>query len=303
MVSFVQRLNEAADRVTVALDALLPRAQGPEAQLLSAMRYASLAGGKRMRPFLALEAGRLFDADEKALLRAAVAIECIHTYSLIHDDLPCMDDDDMRRGQPTVHKQWDEATAVLAGDGLLTFAFEVLADPDTHPDPQMRCLLISGLARASGPQGMVAGQMIDMVGAGGAAGGSGSPEGDMAAVTRMNRLKTGALISFSVDAGALIGGARDDQRQALSRFATDIGLAFQMADDLLDVEGSEDEVGKAVAKDADAGKVNFVTLMGADGVRQRMRLLAAQAKGHLANFGLRAKVLSEAVDFVLDRRY
>jgi farnesyl diphosphate synthase len=299
MVNFEQRLTEAADRVTVALDALLPRAQGPEVQLLSAMRYASLAGGKRMRPFLALEAGRLFDADEKALLRAAVAIECIHTYSLIHDDLPCMDDDDMRRGQPTVHKQWDEATAVLAGDGLLTFAFEVLADPDTHPDPQMRCLLITGLARASGPQGMVAGQMIDMLGAGGGE----SPEADMAGVTRMNRLKTGALISFSVDAGALIGGAREDQRQALSRYATDIGLAFQMADDLLDVEGSEDEVGKAVAKDERAGKVNFVTLMGADGVRQRMRLLAAQAKGHLAIFGLRAKVLSQAVDFVLDRRY
>jgi farnesyl diphosphate synthase len=299
MSSFEDRLHEAADRVTVALDALLPRAQGPEAQLLSAMRYASLAGGKRMRPFLALEAGRLFDADEKALLRAAVAIECIHTYSLIHDDLPCMDDDDMRRGQPTVHKQWDEATAVLAGDGLLTFAFEVLADPDTHPDPQMRCLLISGLARASGPQGMVAGQAIDMLGA--AANIEAGAE--LAAVSRMNRLKTGALISFSVDAGALIGGARDDQRQALSRFATDIGLAFQMADDLLDVEGSEDEVGKAVAKDADAGKMNFVTLMGAEGVRARMTLLADQAKRHLAIFGPRAKVLSQAVDFVLDRRY
>ena len=299
MSPFETRLREAADRVTVALDALLPRAQGPEAQLLSAMRYASLAGGKRMRPFLALEAGRLFDADEKALLRAAVAIECIHTYSLIHDDLPCMDDDDMRRGQPTVHKQWDEATAVLAGDGLLTFAFEVLADPDTHPDPQMRCLLITGLARASGPQGMVAGQMIDMLGADADA----EDGAELAAVTRMNRLKTGALISFSVDAGALIGGAREDQRQALSRYATDIGLAFQMADDLLDIEGSEDEVGKAVAKDVTAGKMNFVTLMGADGVRQRMRLLAAQAKSHLAIFGFRAKVLAEAVDFILDRRY
>lgn len=299
MISFEQRLQEAADRVTVALDALLPRAQGPEAQLLSAMRYASLAGGKRMRPFLSLEAGRLFDADEKALLRAAVAIECIHTYSLIHDDLPCMDDDDVRRGQPTVHRQWDEATAVLAGDGLLTFAFEVLADPDTHPDPQMRCLLISGLARASGPQGMVAGQMIDMLGLKAVV--EGDP--DIPAVTRMNRLKTGALISFSVDAGALIGGARDDARHALTRFATDIGLAFQMADDLLDVEGSEDEIGKAVSKDAGAGKVNFVTLMGVDGVRQRMRLLAAQAKSHLAIFGPRAKTLCEAVDFVMDRRY
>lgn len=299
MGSFEKRLLEAADRVTVALDALLPRSPSKETQLLSAMRYASLAGGKRMRPFLTLEAGRLFDADEKALLRAAVAVECIHTYSLIHDDLPCMDNDDMRRGQPTVHKQWDEATAVLAGDGLLTFAFEVLADPDTHADPQMRCLLITGLARASGPQGMVAGQMIDMLGAGGGE----SIEADMASVTRMNRLKTGALISFAVDAGALIGAAREDQRQALARYATDIGLAFQMADDLLDIEGSEDEMGKSVEKDADAGKTNFVTLMGADGVRARMRLLAAQAKGHLAIFGPRAKLLAEAVDFVIDRRY
>lgn len=290
------RLREAADRVTVALDALLPRVQGPEGVLFSAMRYAALAGGKRMRPFFTLEAGRLFDADEQALLRTAVAVECVHTYSLVHDDLPCMDDDDLRRGQPTTHIQFDEATALLAGDALLTFAFEILSDPATHPDPQMRCLLISGLAKASGPTGMCAGQMIDMRG-------EELSREDIAAITRMNRLKTGALISYSVEAGALIGAASEDARTALSRFATDVGLAFQMVDDLLDVEGAEDEVGKRTAKDASAGKVNFVTILGVEGAQARVRLLAAQAKQHLAIFGPRAKVLCEAVDFVLDRRY
>jgi farnesyl diphosphate synthase len=188
------RLHETAARVTSALEALLPKAQGPEARLHEAMRYAALNGGKRLRPFFTMEAGRLFDAEENALLRTAAAIECVHTYSLVHDDLPCMDDDDLRRGQPTVHRKFDEATAVLAGDALLTQAFEILSDPATHRDPQMRCLLIAGLARAAGASGMVAGQMIDMAG----------PE-DMAGVARMNRLKTGALILFSVEAGALVG--------------------------------------------------------------------------------------------------
>lgn len=293
-MSLERRLSEAADRITVALDALLPRSHGPELRLLQAMRYAALAGGKRLRPFLTLEVGRLFEADETALLRAAVAIECVHTFSLVHDDLPCMDDDDLRRGQPTTHVQFDDATALLAGDALAVYAFEILADPATHPDPQMRCLLIAGLARAAGPQGMCAGQMIDMMGA--------ETGDDIAAVTRMNRLKTGGLIEFSVDAGALIGGAPEDARKALMRFANDIGLAFQMTDDLLDVEGAAEEVGKATGKDREAGKVNFVTLLGVEGARERVRLLAAQAKGHLAMFGPRATVLSSAVDFVLDRR-
>jgi farnesyl diphosphate synthase len=258
------------------------------------MRYAALAGGKRMRPFFTIQAGRLFDAEENSLLRTACAIECVHAYSLIHDDLPCMDDDDIRRGQPTVHRRFDEATAVLAGDALLTFAFEILADSDTHSDPQMRCLLVTGLARAAGPAGMVAGQMIDVIGAGAVEG--------VNSVTRMNRLKTGALINYAVEAGALLGGAPDDARSALARFATDVGLAFQMVDDLLDVEASQKEVGKAVGKDAAAGKVNFITLMGVEDTQARVRLLAAQAKGHLAIFGPRANVLCEAVDFVLDRR-
>jgi len=290
-----QRLVETADRVTVALDRLLPRAQGPETRLLSAMRYAALGGGKRLRPFLLMETGRIFDADEQALLRVAAALECVHTFSLVHDDLPCMDDDDTRRGQPTVHVEFDEATALLAGDALLTIAFEILAEPATHPDPQMRAKLITGLAKATGPQGMIAGQALDMAGQ--------DMGSDLIAITRMNRLKTGALINYSVEAGALIGCAPDDARHALQRYAHDVGLAFQLADDLLDLQGRPDVTGKAVQKDAAAGKVNFVTVLGEAPARDRMRLLAAQAKGHLAIFGPRAKLLSEIVDFVMNRQH
>jgi farnesyl diphosphate synthase len=289
------RLKGAAERVNVALDALLPRAQGPEARLMTALRYSAIEGGKRLRPFFTIEAGALFDAEPASLLRAAVAIECVHTYSLIHDDLPCMDDDDLRRGRPTLHKAFDEATALLAGDALLTFAFEVLADPATHPDPQMRCLLIAGLAKAAGPLGMIAGQAADMEGA--------EIGSDLIAVTRMNRLKTGALINFSVDAGAMIGCGSDAEKTALSRYAHDVGLAFQMVDDLLDAEGVVRDTGKAVRKDAARGKVNFVTVLGADATRERIGLLAAQAKRHLAMFGPRARTLVDTVDFVVERRY
>lgn len=296
MSTFKMRLAEAAERVQHALDALLPKGEGPEARLHEAMRYAALGPGKRLRPFLAIESGRLFDADETSLLRTAVAIECVQAYSLVHDDLPCMDDDDMRRGQPTVHRKYDEATAVLAGDALLTFAFELLSDPKTHPDAQMRGFLITGLAKAAGPHGMVAGQMIDMSAAG-------PGEDALIRITRMNRLKTGALFHFAVDAGALIGCASDDERQALSHFAHDLGMAFQMADDLLDAEGDAGQMGKAARKDEAAGKENFVTLLGVEPTKERVRLLAAQAKRRLQIFGPRGKVLSEAVDFVTDRRY
>jgi farnesyl diphosphate synthase len=295
MSQFADRLKEAADRVNVALDALLPREQGSESRLISAIRYAALDGGKRLRPFFTLEVGRMFDADEAALLRAAVAVECVHTYSLIHDDLPCMDDDDLRRGRPTLHRQYDEATALLAGDALLTFAFEILADPASHSDPQMRCKLIAGLARAAGAQGMVAGQAADMAGA--------DIGSDLIGVTRMNRQKTGALINFSVDAGALIAIASEAEKTALSRYAHDIGLAFQMVDDLLDAEGVVRDTGKAVGKDKGRGKVNFVTVLGAEATRERIGMLAQQAKQHVAMFGPRASVLREAVDFVVERRY
>ncbi len=295
MSTLADRLGEAAERVRVALDALLPRLQEPEARLIEAMRYATLAGGKRLRPFFTIEAGAMFDADDAALLRTAVAIECVHSYSLIHDDLPCMDDDDLRRGKPTLHRAFDEATALLAGDALLTFAFELLAEPATHPDPQMRCLLIAGLARAAGANGMVAGQAADMAG--------NEIGSDLIAVTRMNRMKTGALINFAVEAGAMIGCATETERTALSRYAHDIGLAFQMRDDLLDAEGVVRDTGKAVGKDKERGKVNFVTVLGADATRERIGMLAAQAKRHLAQFGPRARILIDAVDFVVERRF
>jgi len=296
MSNLESRLRANAERLNACLDALLPRAvAGAEKELWSAMRYAALSGGKRLRPFFTLEAGALFDADEDALVRTAAAIECVHAYSLIHDDLPCMDDDDLRRGKATVHRQYDEATALLAGDALQTLAFEILADPATHRDPQMRCLLISGLARAAGASGMVAGQAADM-----------SPEdvgSDLIAVTRMNRLKTGALINFAVDAGALIGCAGEAERTALTRYAHDVGLSFQMVDDILDAEGVVRDTGKAVGKDAGRGKVNFVTVLGVEQTKDRVRLLAAQAKRHLSLFGPRARNLLDVVDFILDRRY
>lgn len=289
------RLKQTAEQVSIALDSLLPAEQGSEAGLIGAIRYAALGGGKRLRPFFTMEAGRIFDADEGSLLRAACAIECVHTYSLVHDDLPAMDDDDLRRGRPTLHRKYDEATAILAGDALLTFAFELMAEPATHSDPQMRCKLISGLAKASGAHGMVAGQSADMAGA--------DIGSDLIAVTRMNRLKTGALINFAVDAGALIGGASEAEKTALSRYAHDVGLAFQMRDDLLDAEGVVRDTGKAVGKDKARGKVNFVTVLGADATRDRINMLASQAKAHLGVFGSRARTLLDAVDFIVERRY
>lgn len=292
---FGRRLTEIADRVTVALDQLIPPAQGPEADLMRAMRHSALANGKRMRPFYVIETGAIFDAPEKTLLRTAAALECVHCYSLIHDDLPCMDDDDFRRGQPTVHKAFDEATAVLAGDALLTLAFKILANSETHHDPKIRLRLLERLADASGAQGMVGGQMIDMLE-------EESPR-DLNTITRMQRLKTGALISYSVEAGAIIGGANEMERQALHGFAHDLGLAYQISDDLLDATGDEADVGKPLRTDDTAGKANFVTLLGIEQAQERVRLLAAQAKEHLAIFRQRANILLQSVDFVLDRKH
>jgi farnesyl diphosphate synthase len=293
-VELTRRLEETADRVTVALDALIPRVQGPEARLMSAMRYAALGGGKRLRPFLVLETGRMFGVDERCLLRVAAALECIHTYSLIHDDLPCMDDDDMRRGRPTVHIAYDEATAILAGDALLTLAFEILADPQTHVDPNVRIALVGRLAEAAGARGMVGGQMMDMV--------AQELGNDLAAVTRMQRLKTGALMSYAIEMGAMMGRASDEARSALNAYAHDLGLAFQITDDLLDTLGTQQEVGKAVQKDADRGKATFVSLLGLEGAQQRVQLLSEQAKQHLAIFGDRAHYLNDIIDTIVARR-
>ena len=287
-------LVTAAKEIEAALDTQLALPEGPEKQLMEAMRYATLGGGKRMRPFLVLQSAGLFGVGHSSAMRAAMAIEMVHCYSLVHDDLPAMDDDDLRRGRPTVHKQFDEATAILAGDALLTRAFRVLADPATHGDPMVRSELVLVLAEAAGAAGMVGGQMLDLM--------AEKTPLDIGGITRLQRLKTGALIAFSAEAGAILGKAPMPARLALRAYAHDLGLAFQIADDLLDAEGSTEEVGKRTGKDAARGKATFVSLLGAERARSQARMLADQAAKHLDLFAEKAELLKDVAHWVVTRR-
>jgi farnesyl diphosphate synthase len=290
-------LKPALDAIGTAIDQrfdkLLPIPGDPRRKLVEAMRYAAMGGGKRMRPLLAVASCDLFHVDKERALRTAIATECVHVYSLVHDDLPCMDDDDTRRGKPTLHKAFDEATAVLAGDALQALAFEVLADEATHEDPYVRAELVLELARASGPAGMAGGQMMDLV--------AEEETFDLPTTTRLQQLKTGALIGFAVEAGAIMGKASADNRVKLRGYARDLGLAFQIADDLLDVEGDSSRTGKAVRKDAGAGKATFVSLLGIERARKQAEMLIDQAIGHLHGFGQSGDLLRAIARFAIER--
>ncbi|HVG52421.1 MAG TPA: farnesyl diphosphate synthase [Xanthobacteraceae bacterium] len=270
-------------------------------RLLDAMRYASLNGGKRFRPFLIVASAALFDVPRARALLAGTALECVHCYSLVHDDLPAMDNDDLRRGQPTAHRKYDEATAILAGDGLLTFAFDILARPETHPDPTVRIELVMALARASGLGGMVGGQMLDLAAEGRFDNGklqSFSEDG----VATLQAMKTGALLRFACEAGAILAQANASQRAAMTRFGSVLGQAFQIADDILDVESDAATLGKAAGKDAGAGKATLVSVFGLDKAKERLRALVVEAEQVLAPFGAKGTVLKEAAHFVADRK-
>ena len=296
MSSFEARLADAAEATERTLDQLLPTAGQVPARIAEAVRYAALGGGKRFRPFLVIESARLLGGDVHAAHAVAAAIECVHCYSLVHDDLPAMDDDDMRRGRPTVHKAFDEATAILAGDALLTVAFEILGCDRTHPDAGVRADLVVCLARAAGSGGMVGGQMLDLEAE--AASGGHTEDG----IRRLQALKTGALIAASCEAGAILSHAEAVHRARLTRFGEVIGAAFQLADDLLDVDGSEAEVGKRTGKDAARGKATLVSLRGADWARRRLQELVEEAADNLDMYGGAADVLVEAARFVATRR-
>jgi farnesyl diphosphate synthase len=288
-----RRLEQTVDDVNRTLDEILPRPSGLYARVVEAMRYAVFAGGKRLRPFLTLATAALFDVPEKRALRVGAGIEALHTYSLIHDDLPCMDDDDLRRGRPTAHRQFDEATAVLAGDALLTFSFSVLAGPRTHPSSSVRCELVAGLAEAAGSAGMIGGQMIDILAA--------ERTYSESEIILMQALKTGALFEFSCEAGAILAEASDQDRRRLRRFARDLGLAFQITDDLIDVVGVEEQAGKAVGKDLRQGKATLVSGYGVDKARAEAARLANEAAETLSPYGSAAAHLQALPFLILDR--
>ena len=300
-MTFEQKFSTYAQVIETRMAELLPNGDGRASHnfknlLPDAMRYGVLNGGKRLRPFLLLEAASLFGIPNTAAMNAACALEFVHCYSLVHDDLPAMDDDDLRRGKPTVHKKYDDATAILVGDSLLTLAFQVIGRADTHEDSYVRCELVTGLALASGYLGMAGGQALDL-----AAERAGSLSMDE--IIKIQLLKTGALIEFSLDAGALLGRANADERAALKAYGRAIGLAFQIADDLLDVEGDADKLGKATGKDADLGKKTVLSHLGVEGARLQLSALENEAVAALDIFGDRAAMLIEVARFIVRREY
>ncbi len=286
-------LERIQREVDAAFDELLPMPEDTRARLVEAMRYAAIGGGKRVRPLLVASVAALYGVDREVAVRTGCAVEAIHVYSLIHDDLPCMDDDDLRHGKPTLHRAYDEATAVLAGDSLHALAFEILADPTISGDPFVRAELVATLAGASGMNGMAGGQMMDMA--------AGSADYDLPTITRLQQLKTGALLAASVEMGAILGRVPPEGRGHLRAYARDIGLAFQIADDLLDHEGDEAKAGKALRKDDEQGKQTFVTLMGAGKAREQARALVEQAIGHLGSHGSEADLLRALARFIVER--
>jgi farnesyl diphosphate synthase len=292
-LSLADAMQSVAAEIDAMFDGLLTVPDDPRAVLYQAMRHAAIGGGKRLRPLLVFASANLFNVGRESALRVGLAIEALHVYSLVHDDMPCMDDDDMRRGKPTVHKQWNDAIAVLAGDALHALAFEIVTDPVTHPDPFVRAELSFELARASGPSGMAGGQMMDLV--------AEETTFDLPTTTKLQQLKTGALISFCLEAGAILGHVPPEGRRSLRAYARDIGLAFQIADDLLDVEGDSAVVGKATGKDAGAGKATFVSLLGIDRARRQADMLVDQAIAHLASFGPEADLLRAIARYIVER--
>ncbi len=286
-------MERVAADVDRQFDLLLQVPDDARAELYGAMRHAAIGGGKRLRPLLVMATARLFNVDESCALRAATAVEALHVYSLIHDDLPCMDDDALRRGKPTTHIAFGEATAVLAGDALHALAFELLSDEATHPDPFVRAQMAFCLARAAGPSGMAGGQMMDLAAEG--------TTFDLQTVTRLQQLKTGALIAACVEIGAIMGRLAEEGRKGLRGYANALGLAFQIADDILDVEGDEEKAGKALQKDADAGKETFLSLMGVEQAREQASMLVDQAKTHLHGYGEEADLLRAIAEFTIDR--
>jgi len=292
-MSLKAALEAVGAEIDAAFDRLLVIPADGRARLYEAMRYAAIGGGKRIRPMLVVAACDLFAVDRMRAMRVALSVECIHVYSLIHDDLPSMDDDDLRRGKPTLHRAFEESTAILAGDSLHALAFEILADEATNEDPFVRAELAVELARAAGPAGMAGGQMMDLIGAGMAL--------DLAAVTRLQQLKTGALIGWCVEAGAIMGRVPPEGRTGLRGYARDVGLAFQIVDDLIDHEGMEEKAGKRVGKDLAAGKQTFVSLLGAERARRQADLLIDQAVEHLQGFGEEADLLRAVARFAVER--